>query len=263
MAVFLTPGTSTFVKAQKKAADQIQAYNSKPKNITVIFADITNSDTGKAWTSRPFRDQFDNAVNTCLTSSQDVMAAYLIHGKTKDEQPFWTNAPLSSIKQLKRGDSALLISGGLEKQLCIEAFDSIASRSFLHNGNLLDSMLAEYTDVFGAFQQAALYFRRYATSSRDTKRIFLLSDTKENAGFVPGSIKLNNIGSIDTARMLAGLALEQIKKTTDIKNELKDCDVYILSTNNRLYYNEERNLRRIFWETLLINKLHCNKVYFF
>lgn len=263
LIVFLMSGTSTFVQAQKKVAERIHTYNRDPKNITIIFADITKSDTARSWTNQPFRDQFVYAVNTGLTNSQDVIAAYLIHGKTKDEQPFWTNAPLSTIKDVKRSDSAFLISGGQEKQLCIEAFDSIATRSFLQNGNLLDSLLTEYTDVFGALQQATLYFRRHATSPRDTKRIFLLSDTKENAGFVPGNIKLNNIGSIETAKMFADKALEQIKKTTDIKDELNNCDVYILNPNNRLYYNEERNLRRIFWETLLIGKLNCNNVYFF
>ena len=150
--------SSPFVQAKKNVGETMYNYNRDPINVTVIFADITNSDTAKAWTNQPFRDQFIYAVNTGITSSKDVLAAYLIHGKTKDEQPFWTNAPLSvsSMYKTNKSDSAFLISGGQEKQLVVEAFDSLATRSFLHTSNQLDSSLLEYTEVFGALQQAAL-----------------------------------------------------------------------------------------------------------
>jgi hypothetical protein len=234
------------------------------RNVTVIFIDITESDTGKAWTGRPFREQFVSAVNSSLTGAGDVLAAYLVHGKTIDEQPFWTNAPLSySLTRTTLPDSSSRVSAYVKRQHCIEAFDSLAVRTFLQNASPLDSMLMQYTDVLGAFQQAALYFNRHATQSNDKKRVYLLSDTKQNAGFAPGNIKLNNIGSMAAARRLSRQAFEYIKKTTDIYHELKRTEVHMLSPNGRLYYNDERNIRRIFWEDLLLNKLECKRLYYF
>jgi hypothetical protein len=261
--VFLLSGTSAFQDSKKQAGQKMHDFASAKKNITVLFIDITESDSGKAWTSQPFRQQFVRAVNTCITNSHDVFAAYLIHGNTRDAQPFWTNYPLSSLEFQQMDDSACMIYGDIEKQDCIEAFDSIASQTFLQRNSRVDSMLTEFTDVFGALQQAALYFRRFTTNARDVKRLFLLSDGKENAGFAAGSIKLNNIGTVDSARSFAGAALTQIRNTTDIKNELRYSEIYFHTPNDRLYYNDERNLRRIFWETLLEDKLQCNKVHYF
>lgn len=260
---FIFSHTASYQKAKDKLAGKIKAYSSPSKNITVIFLDISDSDTGKAWISHLFRQQFINAVNTGLTRSEDILAAYLIHGKTKDAQPFWTNYPLSSHAKKELNDSASVIASGIERARCVEAFDSLVAQLYSGSGHPIDSMLTEMTDVFGALQQAALYFRHTVIKPNDTRCIFLLSDTKENAGFAPGNIKLNNIGSIDTAKWLARIAMDQIRTTTDIGNDLKHAEVYILSPNNRLYYNEERNLRRIFWENLLVEKLHCRKLNFF
>jgi hypothetical protein len=261
--IFYLLHTDSFFQMQQKVSRQLDAYTQKPRNVTAIFLDITRSDTDNVWAQKPFREQFIKALNTYLTSDHDVVAVYLLHGDTRDVQPFWTNYPLSAPPAKERGDSAAVILSGIEKQHCMEVFDSLVSRLRLLKWVETDSMLMEFTDVFGAFQQAALYFRAFATSPKDHKRVFLLSDVRENAGISDGDIKLNSLGSIETARSLASTAAGQLRRATDIGDALRFADVYILTPNNRLYYNNERNLRRICWEDLLIKKLHCNSVNFF
>jgi hypothetical protein len=250
-------------RLKNKTGSKWQAVTRPPRNITVIFTDITRSDTAKAWVAAPYRNQFAAAVNNSFTNSHDVLAAFIMHGATSDVQPFWTSRVLSEPPFAQHTDSAAVIAASIEKLHCLQTFDSVMVNLDSRVANVTDSALTNFTDIFGAFQQAAIYFRTYATSPADHKRIFLLSDTKENAGVSSNSIKLNHIGSAAAARNMAEKALLQVQQGTDIRNELRNSEVYILTPNYQLYYSEERNLRRIFWEHLLIDKLKCSNVYYY
>lgn len=237
------------------------SYGHAGKNISVVFLDITESDTARNWMQKPYRDYFIQIVNKCLRGSRDVLAVYLLHGKTRDAQPFWTNYPLSAMPAVTVSDSVSLIGGVTKREQCIEAYDSVMTDRYALQFNAQDSLLLSTTDIFGAVNQASLYFKNWYASTADKKQLFILSDNKENAGSAP--VKLNNISSVSTAAWLADEAAKQFALTSNTTSALRNSYVYMLSPNNRLFVNEDRYLRRIFWESFFIKKMHCRSVYYF
>jgi hypothetical protein len=192
-----------------------------------------------------------------------VLAVYLVHGKTADAQPFWTNHSLSELPAPELSDSVSLMAGAIQRGQCIAMYDSLMTRHYADQFNTQDLLLLNHTDIFGAVNQAALYFKTWHISIADRKQLFILSDNKENAGLVSGSVKVNNISSVSEAGRLAGEAAKQFVLISSTPDELYDAHVYMLSPNNRLFTNEDRYLRRIFWETFFLKKLHCSSVHYF
>lgn len=246
-----------------EGAETLRQYQSPTKTVTVAFLDVSESDTTRQWLpGSAARNLFVEVLAKHLHHSGDIFSAFLLHAYTKDNQPFWTNHAVGYPEAAQQSDSGRVVRALRQRKACLEAFDSLAFALQFVPPNAFDSLTFRQTDVIGAIQQAALDFRRHA-NPYDRKVLYFFSDMRENAATGDAQFKLENLASKNEAIDLAEkLSLRAVSISTDVRDELRGAEVTVLSPNNRFYSNDQRNLRRIFWERFFY-KLNVRSVYFF
>lgn len=236
-------------------------HEAAPRNVSVLHVDFTQSDTTISLKNGPYRKLLTQVLQEDLRGDRDVMAAYLVHNETHNNQPFYTSH--SIVLSEKEGNES---AGGLIAQInqnrCLEQFDSLANlyenQSEL---NLRDSSLMRYTNIIGALQNAAVYFRRFA-QDKDQKKVYFLSDMRENSVFLNPVARIDHISSKTQIDSLVKISMSRLQTLSDVEDELEGAEVYILTPNEHLYSSKGRNFTRMFWEKLFIEELDCKQVFF-
>ena len=232
-----------------------------PRNVSVLHVDFTQSDTTIALKNGPYRKLLTQVLKKDLHSERDVMAAYLVHNETHNNQPFYATHSVLMDEELLN-ESAGNVVAHIHQDMCLERFDSL-SNLYANQEPLVieDSSLMRYTNVIGALQNAANYFRRYAID-KDEKKVYFLSDMRENSVFLTPVARVDNLTAKDQIDSLVQVSLNRLQNLTDVENELEGAEIYILTPNEHLYSSKGRNFTRMFWERFFLEELNCKSVFF-
>lgn len=230
------------------------------KSISIVNMDFTVSDSTFRQEQNPYRVFFTDIVRDNLNSSYDILAAYLIHNGSINNQPFYTTHSVMNNDEKRRPINDL-VEVKIHQDLCLAEFDSIASKYLMQDFSTEDSTLVLYTDIVGTLQNAALYFRRYA-NKQDHKKIFYLSDMHQTANTSP-VVNTTHIPSKEIASELADEIYNNLQKVSDVTDELEGAEIYILTPNEVLNSQKYRNYSRMLWEKLFQEKLQCKSIYFY
>ncbi|MDW3647284.1 MAG: hypothetical protein R8P61_09480 [Bacteroidia bacterium] len=241
--------------------DRWERHELGPRNVSVLHVDFTQSDTTIALKNGPYRKLLTQVLKKDLHSERDVMAAYLVHNETHNNQPFYATHSVLMDEELLN-ESAGNVVAQIHQDMCLERFDSL-SNLYAHQEALVieDSSLMRYTNVIGALQNAANYFRRYAID-KDQKKVYFLSDMRENSVFLTPVARVDNLTAKDQIDSLVQVSLHRLSNLTDVESELEGAEIYILTPNEHLYSSKGRNFTRMFWEKFFLEELQCKSVFF-
>lgn len=260
---FLPRATLTYERISESEQDRWQKHHADTRNVSVLHLDFTYSDSTIIHETSPYRRLFRQVLRQEITDESDVFAAFLVHQETQNNQPFYaTHSVYLQDEQVNPIPGKPTIQ--LHRDLCIEEFDQLAQR-YSQPGALgiEDSILMKYSNLIGAVQNAALYFRQYA-NEKDHKRLFFLSDMRENAAFTAPALRVDQLNSKDQIPDLVKIAMDRLISISDvdIQHDLKGAEVFVLTPNEHLYSSTNRNYIRIFWEMFFKQGLNCKSVYF-
>ncbi|MEM7370794.1 MAG: hypothetical protein AAF587_19425 [Bacteroidota bacterium] len=260
---FLPGATRVYERTSGHEQLRWQTHHADARNVSVVHVDFTHSDSSLIQASSPYRRIFKQVLKQEIKEKEDVLAAFLVHQRTQDNQPFYATHSVYLEDELissVNGTPAVR----LHQDLCMEAFDELVHQYQTPGAlGIEDSTLMKHTNLIGAVQNAALYFRKYA-KEKDHKRLFFLSDMRENAALVAPALRVDQITRKDQIADLVNIALDRLVEISDvdIEQELKGAEVFVLTPNEHLYSSANRNYIRIFWEMYFRQGLGCKSVYF-
>ncbi|MEM6804488.1 MAG: hypothetical protein AAF696_24020 [Bacteroidota bacterium] len=248
-------------KIKSHEIERWERHSLPPRNVSVLHVDFTQSDKNISLKKGPYRRLLTQVLKKDLHSERDVMAAYLVHNETHNNQPFYATHTVLEDEELL-SEYAGAVVAQVHQDLILENFDSLSSLYANQEPlQIEDSSLMRYTNVIGALQNAALYFRRYAVN-KDSKKLYFLSDMRENSVFLTPVARIDHLSSKEQIDSLVNVSLSRLYNLTDVGEELSGAEIYILTPNEHLYSSKGRNFTRMFWEKFFLEELKCKSVYF-
>jgi len=245
----------------KSESERWGRHEAAPRNVSVLHVDFTQSDTSISLKNGPYRKLLTQVLHQDIASERDVLAAYLVHNETHNNQPFYSSHSILAEENYLNPDAGNVVAK-IHQNMCLERFDSLAGL-YANQAPLVlkDSSLMKYTNIIGAIQNAAIYFRRYATD-KDQKKLYFLSDMRENSVFLTPVARIDHLSSKDQIDSLIRVSVNRLQNLTDVEDELAGAEVYILTPNEHLYSAKGRNFIRMFWENFFEEELNCKQVFF-